>query len=100
MNDLDILVDRVNLFENTGIANAANIAINYYRERSYDFLILSYQDSVYAKDYVSVFKKNVAALEVKSIAAIVPSINEVISNTVKPFYIKKMIWLRKQFICN
>jgi rhamnosyltransferase len=98
MKDRDVLADQVNLFENTGIANATNIAIDYYRERGYDFLILSDQDSIYAKDYVSILKNNIAALDIKNVAAIVPSISELISNTVKPFYIKKKIWLKKQDI--
>jgi rhamnosyltransferase len=98
MKARDALINQINLFENTGIANATNIAINYYRERDYDFLILSDQDSIYAKDYVSVFKYTIAALDIKNIAAIVPSINELISNAVKPFYVKKRIWVKKQSI--
>jgi rhamnosyltransferase len=94
----NVEINQIYLSDNTGIANATNIAITYYRNQGYDYLIISDQDTVYTDNYVSLFKNKVNYINTEKVAAFVPSVYDIISNTVKPFYIKKKIWLKRQVI--
>jgi rhamnosyltransferase len=107
-NDSDNLQDITNisvaqlisLSENTGIANATNIGIDYFQKLKYDYLVISDQDTVYSSDYIDIFKNKITSMSLKDIAAFVPSVYDTNSGSTNQFYIKRKIWLKKQSIKN
>jgi rhamnosyltransferase len=88
-------IDKIYLYENTGIANATNIAIDYFIKLNFDYIIISDQDTIYHHNYISTFKNKVDHISLENIAAFVPSVDDTISNSIKPFYIKKGLLLKK-----
>jgi rhamnosyltransferase len=94
-------IHKIYLSENTGIANATNIAIDNLIKEKFDYMIISDQDTIYADDYVNNFKRNINDMCLENIAAFVPSVYDIISGSIKPFYIKKNIRIKKLLIkCN
>jgi rhamnosyltransferase len=98
--DMASAVHIIYLSENTGIASATNVAINYFKKLQFDYLIISDQDTMYSLDYIAVFKGKINGTAFKNVAAVVPAVYDAISDSVKPFYIKKRIWMRKIIIEN
>jgi rhamnosyltransferase len=93
-----IPINKIYLSDNTGIANATNIAIDYFLKLQFDYLIISDQDTIYDSNYINIFKSKIDIMFQENIAAFVPSVYDTISGSIKPFYIKNKILLRKKVV--
>jgi rhamnosyltransferase len=98
IDNLNIIISikMICLSDNTGIANATNVAIDYFLKSNFDYLIISDQDTVYDSNYINIFKSKVNNMTKKNIAAFVPAVYDVISDAIKPFYVKEKFLLKKK----
>lgn len=83
------------LHKNMGIAYATNVGFRYFIKKNFDYIVLSDQDSIFAKNYIKTFYEALSSVLLDNIAAFAPSIYDVISNQHRRFYYKRRIWIKQ-----
>jgi rhamnosyltransferase len=96
--NLRCMFEYVPLYKNIGIAGAQNIGVELARNKKYEFVLFSDQDTIYPKDYINVMMKCWNDLKnCENICAIAPLFKDKNKLGENDGFIKSSYWGSKRF---